>query len=240
MCSAILPRFNPHLFTQSATCKIRLQNVFLYWLIKIKIKRFVVFVFVEPASTQARSSSGFSFVRSRKKQNEKRSWEIASALFFRLEMLTTVSVRSHFADPWNISKLRYLLLIAHTHSHVERSIASCIASTTDLFFLWTKIREQNKLKFIFTIEIASNCSEKNDDGKRRRNIYETRSLNSTSSLSLMSCAETRSASLCSIGVKENLKNSLWSTWRRQPPTQCFSLSHVPCCAVSLALRLCAI
>lgn len=28
--SGVLPRFNPHLFTQSATCKIRLQNVFLY------------------------------------------------------------------------------------------------------------------------------------------------------------------------------------------------------------------
>lgn len=144
-------------------------------------------------------------------------------------MLTTVSVRSHFADPWNISKLRYL--IAHRPHTFARwtllhcFIASCIASTTDLFFLWTKIREQNKLNFIFTIEIASNCSEKNDDGKRRRNIYESRSLNSASSLSLMSCAETRSASLCSIGVKENLKNSLCGTWRRQPPTQCFSLSR---------------
>lgn len=63
--SGVLPRFNPHLFTQSATCKIRLQNVFLYWLIKIKIKSFffsLVFVcFVSSKYTSAKSVT-FRFI----------------------------------------------------------------------------------------------------------------------------------------------------------------------------------
>lgn len=86
MCSGILPRFHPHLFTQSATCKIRLQNVFLYWLIKTKIKEKAAadVVFVVSFSRSTREEKIRQYKRAAEwlgKGKENGFDEIASAAF---------------------------------------------------------------------------------------------------------------------------------------------------------------
>lgn len=92
---------HPHLFTQSATCKIRLQNAFLYWLIKIKCSPFVVFVFrCSEASAQLTSADRFG--------------EIVSAILLICMDISNEKLRSGLLcycrlwNPWNSNAFRIL------------------------------------------------------------------------------------------------------------------------------------
>lgn len=181
MCSprACSPRFHPHLFTQSATCKIRLQNVFLYWLIKMKIKFVCVCFHLTRGKNIQAQASKTAFC------------EIASAIFFFLPFFVWMLRLEPSKDIFDESPFLCRLFLTHTHAN----ILSCII--INAFFSHRLSKQKtysnaNSIHIFPTIVIENTKLKKNGEWKIRTKSFMNaaqRTLNSLAWLWKLSCAE---------------------------------------------------